>query len=601
MAQPTAPIVNLTASWIEVLRHRAASEPDRRAYLFLADGEREADSRTYASLERRALAVAAALQHRELGGKRALLLLPPSLEFVDAFLGCLCAGVVAVPAYPPASDRANDRALGRLQSIVADARPAVVLTSAELYPRLAPLAASLGAACLAVEEVVDDLADFWIDPGLGPDSLAFLQYTSGSTAEPKGVMISHGNLLANEAMIQAGFGQTAESVIVGWLPLYHDMGLIGNVLQPLFVGAPCILMSPLAFLQRPRRWLDAVTRYRATTSGGPNFAYDLCVRKVGPDERASLDLSTWQVAFNGAEPVRPDSLERFARAFASCGFRRQAFYPCYGLAEATLFVAGGGCGNEPVYADLDAEALAADRVAPPSPVAAPVSALVSESAEAAPGRVRRLVGCGHAWLESEVVVVDPERCTEVAADQVGEIWVAGPHVAQGYWGRRDDSARDFGGRLAGPDGERGPYLRTGDLGFRRDGELFITGRAKDLIILRGRNLYPQDIELSAERSHPALRAGCSAAFSVDREGEERLILVLEVDRGTPPEELDPIANAVRMAVTREHEARVEDVVLAPPGSVPKTSSGKVRRHASRNAFLAGELAGAWNSSLAAGG
>jgi acyl-CoA synthetase (AMP-forming)/AMP-acid ligase II len=599
MAHQEAPPLSPNASWIEVLRHRAASEPGRRAYLFLADGEREADSRTYASLERRALALAAALQHRELGGKRALLLLPPGLEFVDAFLGCLCAGVVAVPAYPPTSDRANDRALGRLQSIVADARPAAVLTTAELHPKLAPLAASLGAACLAVEEVVDDLADFWIDPGLGPDTLAFLQYTSGSTAEPKGVMISHGNLLANEAMIQAAFAQTGESVIVGWLPLYHDMGLIGNVLQPLFVGAPCILMSPMAFLQRPRRWLDAITRYRATTSGGPNFAYDLCERKIGPDERASLDLSTWQVAFNGAEPVRADSLERFARAFASCGFQRQAFYPCYGLAEATLFVAGGGFGNEPVYADLDAEALAADRVAPAPPAAVPVA---ETAAEAGSGRVRRLVGCGHAWLESEIVVVDPERCTEVAADQVGEIWVAGSHVAKGYWGRRDDSARDFGGRLAGPDGsERGPYLRTGDLGFRRDGELYITGRAKDLIILRGRNLYPQDIEITAERSHPALRAGCSAAFSVDREGEERLIVVLEVDRGTPADQLDAIATAVRVAVTRDHEARIEDVVLAPPGSVPKTSSGKVRRHASRNAFLAGEIAGAWNSSLAAGG
>ncbi|HYH47875.1 MAG TPA: fatty acyl-AMP ligase [Thermoanaerobaculia bacterium] len=591
MPHQVAPPADLNASWIQVLRHRASSEPDRRAYLFLADGEREADLRTYASLERRALALAAALQHRELVGKRALLLLPPGLEFVDAFLGCLCAGVVAVPAYPPTSTRANDRTLGRLQSIVADARPAAVLTTSQLHGQIAPLAASLGAACLAVEEVVDDLADFWVDPGVGPDTLAFLQYTSGSTAEPKGVMISHGNLLANEAMIQAAFAQTSDSVIVGWLPLYHDMGLIGTVLQPLFVGAPCILMSPIAFLQRPRRWLDAITRYRATTSGGPNFAYDLCERKIGPDERASLDLSTWQVAFNGAEPVRADTLERFARAFAPCGFQQKAFYPCYGLAEATLFVAGGGSGNEPVLADLDAEALAAGRVVPPP----------TADADGAAGRVRRLVGCGHAWLESEVLVVDPERGTEVPADQVGEIWIAGPHVAQGYWGHREDSVRDFGARLAGPDGGRGPFLRTGDLGFRRDGELFITGRIKDLIILRGRNLYPQDLELSAERSHAALRAGCSAAFSVEREGEERLILVAEVDRDTPAEDLESIAMAVRVAVTRDHEARAEDVVLTPPGSVPKTSSGKVRRHATRNAFLAGEIAGAWNSSLTAEG
>jgi acyl-CoA synthetase (AMP-forming)/AMP-acid ligase II len=587
MAPKTAPPIG-PASWIEVLRQRAESAPGQRAYLFLADGEREADFRTYASLERRALALAAALQHRELGGRRVLLLLPPGLEFVDAFLGCLCAGAVAVPAYPPTSGRANDRTLGRLQSIVADARPAAVLTTSGLHDQIAPLAASLGAACLAAEEVVDDLADFWLDPGAGPDTLAFLQYTSGSTAEPKGVMISHGNLLANEAMIQAAFGQTADSVIVGWLPLYHDMGLIGTVLQPLFVGAPCILMSPMAFLQRPRRWLEAITRYGATTSGGPNFAYDLCERKIAPEARAGLDLSTWQVAFNGAEPVRADTLERFARAFAPCGFRSAAFYPCYGLAETTLFVAGGGLGKEPVLADLDAEALAADRVVP------------ADGAPADAGRVRRLVGCGHAWLEGEIAVVDPDRGSEVPAEHVGEIWVAGPHVAQGYWGRRDDTARDFGARLAGPSGERGPFLRTGDLGFQRDGELFVTGRAKDLVILRGRNLYPQDLELSAERSHPALRAGCSAAFSVERAGEERLIMVLEVDRGTPAEELEAIASAVRVAVTREHEARVEDVVLAPPGAVPKTSSGKVRRHVVRESFLAGEIAGAWTSSLTGG-
>jgi acyl-CoA synthetase (AMP-forming)/AMP-acid ligase II len=575
------------SSWIEVLRLRAAApEPERPAYLFLSDGERESERRTYRDLEQRALALGAALEQRGFAGQRALLLLPPGLAFVDAFFGCLCAGVVAVPAYPPASDRPTDRTLPRLRAIAADARPAVVLTTAALAGFIAPLAAALGAACLAVEEVASDLAASWRDPGVSRDTLAFLQYTSGSTATPKGVMISHGNLLANEAMIQAAYEQSAQSLIVGWLPLYHDMGLIGNVLQPLYVGAPCVLMSPIAFLQRPRRWLEAISRYQATTSGGPNFAYDLCERRIGPADRAGLDLSSWQVAFDGAEPVRDESLERFARAFEPCGFKRSAFYPCYGLAEATLFVAGGGRRVEPVVADFDAEALSADRIVP----------AVSET-----GRSQRLVGCGHAWGEETLVIVDREQGTECPPGRVGEIWISGPHVARGYWNRPEDTARDFAAELQGPEGARGPFLRSGDLGFLHDGELFISGRAKDLIILRGRNLYPQDLELTAERSHGALRAGCSAAFSVEKPGgEESLVLVLEVDRGTDPAEYEKIAEAIRVAVAREHEARAEDVVLLPPGSIPKTSSGKIQRHASRAAFLAGEPAEAWRSSLSAG-
>jgi acyl-CoA synthetase (AMP-forming)/AMP-acid ligase II len=582
------------STWIEVLRLRASgAEPDRPAYLFLDDGEREGEIRTYRDLERRALALGAALQERGLAGKRALLLLPPGLAFVDAFLGCLCAGVVAVPAYPPTSDRPTDRTLPRLRAIAADARPAVVLTTSALAGFITPLAAALGAACLAVEEVASDLASSWSDPGVSPDTLAFLQYTSGSTATPKGVMISHGNLLANEAMIQAAFEQSAESLIVGWLPLYHDMGLIGNVLQPLYVGAPCVLMSPIAFLQKPRRWLEAISRYQATTSGGPNFAYDLCERRIGPADREGLDLSSWQVAFDGAEPVRDESLERFARAFEPCGFRRSAFYPCYGLAEATLFVAGGGRRVEPVVADFDAEALSADRVVP--------AADGQSGRSGRGGRRQRLVGCGHAWGEETLVIADREKGTECPPGQVGEIWISGPHVARGYWKRPEDTARDFAAELQGPEGVRGPFLRSGDLGFLHDGELFISGRAKDLIILRGRNLYPQDLELTAERSHGSLRAGCSAAFSVEKPGgDEHLVLVLEVDRGTDPAEYEKIAEAIRVAVAREHEARAEDVVLLPPGSIPKTSSGKIQRHASRAAFLAGEPAEAWRSSLSAG-
>jgi acyl-CoA synthetase (AMP-forming)/AMP-acid ligase II/acyl carrier protein len=357
-------------------------------------------------------------------------------------------------------------------------------------------------------------------------------------------------------------------VVVGWLPLYHDMGLIGNVLQPLYVGARAVLLSPLTFLQRPALWLAAVARYRATTSGGPNFAYDLCARKVGEEEKAGLDLSSWSVAFNGAEPVRAETVERFAAAFAPCGFRRAAFFPCYGLAEATLFVTGGAPGAGPVIRPVDAAALERHQVADAPP--------------GAPGRA--LVGCGRAAAGQAVRIVDPESGAPCAPGRVGEVWVAGPSVAAGYWGRPEETARTFGARLAG----EGPFLRTGDLGFLADGELFVTGRRKDLIILRGRNHYPQDLERTAEASHPALRPGCGAAFGVDRDGEERLVILQEVERSAA----DPagIADAVRRAVAGEHEVAVEEVVLVRSGTVLKTSSGKVRRAACRAAYLAGELA-----------
>ncbi|MGH9362673.1 MAG: fatty acyl-AMP ligase, partial [Thermoanaerobaculia bacterium] len=351
-------------------------------------------------------------------------------------------------------------------------------------------------------------------------------------------MVTHGNLLHNEAMIAAAFGQSASSVIVGWLPLYHDMGLIGNVLQPLFVGATCILMSPTDFLQQPWRWLDAISRYRASTSGGPNFAYELCVQKIGAEQRAGLDLSSWEVAFNGAEPVRHDTMERFARAFSPCGFRREAFYPCYGLAEATLFVSGGGKGRAPLVMAVESPALERHQVAPAAP-------------ESPSGRA--LVGCGRPWMGQEVAIVDPESHRRCAPGQVGEIWVAGPSVAAGYWRQPEATEQDFRARLA--DTGEGPFLRTGDLGFVHAGELFVAGRLKDLIILRGRNLYPQDIERTAEGSHPALRPGCGAAFSVDVEGEERLVVVQELDRNRE-DEAEAAAGAVRRGVAEEHEAQV---------------------------------------------
>jgi acyl-CoA synthetase (AMP-forming)/AMP-acid ligase II len=414
------------------------------------------------------------------------------------------------------------------------------------------------------------------------NTLAFLQYTSGSTAQPRGVMLNHGHLLHNEQMIQQAFQQTERSIIVGWLPLYHDMGLIGNVLQPLYAGARCILMSPAHFLQSPVRWLQAISRYKATTSGGPNFAYDLCTRKITSEQRAQLDLSSWTVAFNGSEPVHPDTLDRFIAAFGPCGFRPEAFFPCYGLAEATLFVSGSLKSAPPVIHNIDGTALEHNRIVP-------VSAQKKDAV--------RVVACGRSWLDQQILIVDPESSKSCEPDAVGEIWLSGPSIAQGYWNRAEDSECTFGAYLA--DSGKGPYLRTGDLGFISDGQLFITGRLKDLIIIRGRNHYPQDIEQTVQQSHTRLRPGCGAAFSIDVCGEERLVVVQEVDRHCQHQEVEEIIATINQAVTAEHELTVYAVALIRPGTLPKTSSGKLQRHACRANFLNSnlDLVGEWRASI----
>jgi amino acid adenylation domain-containing protein len=553
-------------SWVELLRLRAREEPQPPIYTFLVNGEEESDRLTSRELDRRARAIGALLQENGGRGERALLLYPPGLDFIAAFFGALYGGAVAVPAYPPRVGRGQPR----LRSIARDAAPRVVLTTSALAAQAEALLQEIpelgSAVWLATDALPAGLEERWRDPEANSETTAFLQYTSGSTADPKGVMVSHGNLLHNQEMIRRAFGQSRDSVIVGWLPLYHDMGLIGNVMQPLYVGGRCVLMSPMAFLQRPLRWLEAVSRYRGTTSGGPNFAYELCVRKAAAREVGALDLSSWTLAFNGAEPVRAETLERFAAAFTPYGFDRRALYPCYGLAEATLFVSGGVAGRDPVTATVEAAALEKGLAAP-----------------AAGGTGRELVGCGGAWLEQEIRIADPETGEPCAPGRVGEVQVAGPSIAQGYWNRPEETAGTF---VRQPDGGR--LLRTGDLGFLQGTELFITGRLKDLVILRGRNLYPQDVELSAERSHPALRPGCGAAFAADAGGEERLVVVFEVERGGEAR-AGEIAAAVRQAVAEEHDAQVYDLVLLPPGAVPKTSSGKIQRRACRARYLASEL------------
>ncbi len=582
-------IKHKVSTLVDLLSYRAQHQSDQTAYTFLQDGEIPADKLTYQELDQQARAIASQLQLINATGSRALLLYPPGLEFIAAFFGCLYAGVAAVPAYPP---RRNQN-MSRLQAILADAKAAVALTTTSMLSHIesrfneSPELTELH--WLTTDDTSRDLAAAWQKPKLTSDTLAFLQYTSGSTGTPKGVMVSHGNLLHNSALIHQSFADTPNSQGVSWLPPYHDMGLIGGVLQPLYVGAPMNLMSAVAFMQKPIRWLQAISQCKATTSGGPNFAYDLCIRKITPEQKASLDLSSWEVAFTGAEPVCAETLEQFAATFASCGFRQDAFHPCYGMAETTLIVSGGLKTAPPIIRLVDGAALEQNRVV-----------AVTKEREG----TRKIVGVGRTWLDQKIAIVNPESLIPCPENQVGEIWVSGPSVAQGYWNQPEQTEQIFNAYLkdtrdtavAIPESpstterDLGPFLRTGDLGFLQDGELFITGRIKDVIIIRGQNHYPQDIELTVEKSHPALRVGCGAAFAVDVKGQERLVIVQEIERSYLRKlNANEVVGNIQKAVAAQHALQIYATVLVKTGSIPKTSSGKIQRHACRAGFLAGTL------------
>ncbi|WP_414529157.1 amino acid adenylation domain-containing protein [Nodularia chucula] len=558
-------------TFVDVLRLRSSIHPDRDAFTFLLDGETEKVTLTYQELDRRSRRVAAQLQALGLSGERALLLYPAGLDFLVAFLGCLYAKVVAVTAYPPR----NQRNTPRIKAISTDAQAAIALTTTEILPTVQSLITEKtdlkSLQWLTTDNLVEGIEDSWQEPSIDQDTLAFLQYTSGSTGTPKGVMISHGNLLHNADTTYQFMEHSPASKFVTWLPMYHDMGLIGGILQPLYGGFPSIIMPPPSFLQRPYRWLQAISQYKGTTSGGPNFAYDLCTQKITAEQKATLDLSSWSVAFNGAEPIRHDTLERFAAAFAECGFQKEAFYPCYGMAETTLMVSGVEKAKSPIIKTIQKSALESHQV-------------IDSSAQDEDGY--HFVSCGRIIPEQKVVIANPETLSSCQPNEIGEIWVSGPSVAQGYWNREQETAETFQAYLSDT-GEK-PFLRTGDLGFLHNDELFITGRAKDLIIIRGRNLYPQDIELTAERSHPSLRSGAVAAFTVEINNEERLIIVQELEFRAKPN-LEEVISAIRQGITEEYEVQVYAVVLIKPGSIPKTSSGKIQRRATRAQFQNGEL------------
>ncbi|MEO1067753.1 MAG: AMP-binding protein [Cyanobacteria bacterium J06638_6] len=571
-----------SASLVEILQWRAVHQPQRLAYRFLPDDLGEVTpqggtSWNYAELHQRAGVIAAQLA--DFAHQSVILAFPPGLDFVAAFFGCLQAGAIAVPVPLPGRHQGGER----WRHIVADARPRAILTTAQQVPEVRSLVESVAdsiphpIACLASPAQGGARLDqSWPQAVVSLDDVALVQYTSGSTSQPRGVMVSHRNLTHNLALIHERFGHSPDSRGVIWLPPHHDMGLIGGILQPLYGGFPVTLMLPASFLRQPVRWLQAIAAFGGTTSGGPNFAYERCLQRITPEQRRGLDLSRWELAFVGAEPVQAKTLSQFADTFADCGFRATAFYPCYGLAEATLFVSGSSMVAPLATCSVDRTALTQGRV------------VESQTEDAL-----RLVSCGPGTTAQSPLIVDPHARRPCDADQVGEIWLAGPSVAQGYWQQSEATQEVFKAELA--DGT-GSFLRTGDLGFLRRGELFVTGRLKDLILIRGQNHYPQDIEQTVAQSHGAVKAQAGAVFSVEVHGEERLIVVQEVKR-TALRNLDTtvVIDAIRAAVSRQHGLQVHGVVLLKPSGLPKTTSGKVQRHACKAGFQANSLetVGAW--------
>lgn len=552
----------------ELLELRSREHPHRKAFTFLENGDREGESVSYAELDLWARRIGKALEEAGAGGGRVVLLYPSCLDFVAAFFGCLYAGATVVPALPALTGRGARQ----LEAIVSDCRPVVLLTTASFKNvivragtlRLGPV------SLVSTDDMRGVKADTsWSRVEVGGEEMALLQYTSGSTGSPKGVMVTHSNILHNQEFIRERFEHSEDDMMAGWLPMFHDMGLIGDVLQPIYVGAHCVLMSPGAFLQDPRRWLLTITRHGVVSSGGPNFAYDLCVDRIPRDRRDGLELHTWQVAFNGAEPVRPSTLERFATEFEPYGFRREAFYPCYGQAEATLMVTGGARSSPPALCEIPETA---------------------EGDSAKRGETRRphVVGCGSSSPDQRVIIVDEATCLPVSEGQVGEIWISGPSVALGYWDKPKETQSVFQARLA-VTGE-GPFLRTGDLGFVLERELYVTGRSKEVMIVRGRNHYPQDIEETAGSSHSALVNGGGAAFLIEDAGSEHVVVVCEVHRNFALEgRVGEIAGNVRETVVEAHGLRVNTLVLIEADTLPRTSSGKIQRRLCRDLYLAGQL------------
>ena len=562
------------SSLVEILRYRAQHQPDQVAYIGLENGESECGRLTYGQLDLQARAIAAQLQSLGASGSRVLLTFPLSdgLAFTTAFFGCLYAGAVAVTAWPPL----NESLLLELQYKAADAEVMFALTTQSLLARLSePFAATPPLDQIHWIEIdrLEGNASDWQMPAIEDKTLAYLQYTSGSTGLPKGAMISHGNVLNNLAMIYEACQYTSKDIGICWLPLYHDLGLVCAVIQPVYVGGPAVMMSPVDFILKPLRWLQAISRYRGTISGGPNFAFDLCLRKITPEQRKGLDLSSWAIAANGAEPVLSDTLDRFAAAFGPVGFRKAAFCPAYGMAETTVMVSTTPRESPLIVKSIQRAALEKNKV----------ELAATENVSDA----RKVVGCGEIGENHQIAIVNPDTLKRCAEDEIGEVWVSGPSVAQGYFNRPEQTKETFQARTA--QGE-GPFLRTGDMGFLQGNQLFITGRLKDVIILWGNNHYPHFIEMTVEKSHPTLRPAGVAVFGMEVEEEERLVVVQEVEsRYLKSLNTKEVIGAIRQNLAMHHMLEAHAIALVRPGSTPKTPTGKTQRRACKSKYLAGEL------------
>ncbi|MEP6601838.1 MAG: fatty acyl-AMP ligase [Nitrospirota bacterium] len=559
----------------EILDFRASSNPDGLAYAFLA-GNNAMTQWTYADLRQQVGKVMSALGSARADGAPALLVYPQGLDFLAAFFACLCRGVVAVPVPAPESFNLL-RTLPRLKAIAEDSRAGLVLTTRKVLE----LSSTAGhqvwnlesLPCIATDEIRDETLTGSQDPSTPANQVAYLQYTSGSTSSPSGVMLTHTNLMHHLSTLHSACGY-GNGVTVTWMPHFHDYGLVQGLLQPFFSGDPCYFMSPLTFMKRPSQWLHAISKFGGTHSQAPNFAYDHCVRRVRPEERRGLDLSTWKAAGNAAEPINPDVLKSFIEAFDPHGFRREAFSPAYGLAEATLLVSSTPLGAGSKVVHLDAEAMESGQISPPR----------------AGQAVRRAVSCGVPLAGTKVAIVDPNRLCRAGETRIGEIWVSDTAVAAGYWNQPVRSEETFKAYLV--DTAEGPWLRTGDLGFIRDGELYVSGRLKDLIIIRGANFAPQDIEWVAQCSHPALEKTEAAAFGLQVNGDEQLIVIQELSRKDVTSEdldLEDVAVSVREAIAQEFDVRTHTIALVRRGAVLKTSSGKIQRRACRQALLSGTM------------
>lgn len=564
-------------TFTELVLTRTAALGAEDAFIFLRDdtGGSAPEHLTYAGLDREARRIASLLQENRAAGRQVLLLYPSGTDFIKAFTACLYAGAVAVPATLPTEQGQH---FARVSGILRDAEVRVVLTDSAQAPEISAWLAAEGmndVLCLATDDTTLGDAGAYVQPSLNPQDLAFLQYTSGSTSDPKGVMVSHGNLLANEAAIQRSAGTTSESRFGGWLPFYHDMGLIGHILHPLYIGGSAALMSPTSFLRRPYRWLKMIDDYGVTIGGGPNFAFDLCVRRVTDEQLGTLDLSRWTAAANGAEPIRRETVRAFTERFAPTGFRAESFFPCYGMAETTLLVSGTPLGLSPVNRAVDPAALEQGRLGVP--------------AEGGPSRTLVSSGVVHAE-DFEVRIVDPETFLEQPQGGVGEIWVKGDSVASGYWKRPLTNEEIFDAHITDAEGNRdgGGWLRTGDLGALEDGQLYVTGRLKEIVIFAGRNLYPQDVERAVQSSDGSLGFGSGAVFSVETD-REHLIIVQEVRASAVSTDLRAVATGAQSLIGKEFNVSAGNVVLVRPGTIRKTTSGKIQRTLMRKLFLQGAL------------